>query len=45
MTSIYNLNNPIRTGYHRMLGSGGKEMFGTVIKHDRDKTVTVSKTS
>ena len=44
MVSIYNLNNPIRAGHIR-LAKGSKEIFGTVISHDRDKTVTVSTNS
>ena len=41
--SIFNLSHPLRTGNIR-LAPGGKELFGTVIRHAKmDKTVTVSK--
>lgn len=43
MSSVWNLLNPIRNGGTNLkLLSGGREFFGTVIKHGKmDKTVTV----
>ena len=41
MSSVWNLLNPLRTGFLRIAPSG-KELYGTVIKHGRNpKTVTV----
>jgi len=41
MTSIWNLKDPVRTGYHK-LARAGREKFGTVVRAGRnDKTVSV----
>ena len=40
-SNIFNLTHPLRTGFIK-LAPGGKEMYGTVIRHGRmNKTVTV----
>ena len=44
-TALYNIKDPIRTG-HIKLARGGRELFGTVVKHGlMRKTVTVSITN
>jgi len=44
-TSIWNLSHPLRSGFVPLV-KGGRELFGTVIRHGRmKKTCTVIKNS
>ena len=41
MVSVWNLKDPLRTGYHK-LAAAGREKFGTVVRAGRnDKTASV----
>ena len=42
MVSIWNLKDPLRTGYVKLMQHGGMEKFGTVVRAGlNDKTVSV----